>query len=225
MTDDDLIRFADGEADAASAAVIAAAIAGDPAMAAKVARYRTLRTAAAALFDDVLREPVPDRLLSLLRPAATITGIAAAREARARSFALPERAALAATLVAGFVGGHFLAPPTAAPLTADAELTRSLDGNPASAIKIGFSYRDRAKNYCRVFRDDRATPAAGVACRDDDGWRLRVVAAAAPHPSGEYRTAAAELPPAVSATVDATIAGPPLDTLGEAAAAQRGWTR
>jgi len=87
---------------------------------------------------------------------------------------------------------------------------------------MGISYRDRANTYCRVFRDERAAPVAGIACHAADGWRLRVVTAAPSRPSGEYRTAAADLPPAVAATVDATIVGDPLNAAGEAAAARRG---
>ena len=222
MTDDDLMRFADGEADAATAAVVTAAIAADPATAAKVGRYRTQRVAAAAAFNDVLGEPVPDRLLALLRPAPAVADLAVARAARARRFAVPHWAALAATLVVGFLAGHGFAPPTSTPLTADMALTRSLDGQVVPAIRIGLSYRDRANEFCRVFHDDRAAPTAGIACHESGGWRLRV-AAAAPRQVTEYHTAAGDLPPAVTATLDATIVGVPLDALGEASAAKSGW--
>ena len=225
MTDDDLMRFADGEADTATIVAVTAAVAADPRVAARVEQYRAQRAFAAASFDDVLAEPVPDHLLALLRPAATVTDIMAAREKRVRRFPLSQWSALAATLVAGVAVGHLLAPPAVAPLVADARLASSLDGRPVAAIRIGFSYRDGTATYCRVFRDDRAGPTSGVACRDDDGWRLRVVAAAVPRPLGDYRTAAADLPAAVTATVDATIAGAPLDALGEAAAEQREWKR
>ena len=222
MTDDDLMRFADDEADAVTAAIVTAAIAADPATAARVARYRAQRVAAAAAFDDVLAEPVPDSLLVVLRPMPTVTDLTAARAARARRFAVPQWAALAATLVVGLVAGHVLAPPAAAPLTADAALTRSLDGGVVSEIRIAFSYRDRANDFCRVFHDDRAAPTAGIACRENDAWRMRV-AAAAPRQATDYRTAAGDLPPAVTATIDATIFGVPLDAVGEASAAKRGW--
>ena len=225
MTDDDLMRFVDGESDAATAAMITVALARDPAVAAKVATAQRLRATAAASFDAILLEPVPERLVALLRPASTVTGIAAARDARARRFDFAQWGALAATLVVGAVVGHFFTSPTVEPLDADAALTRSLDGNPTPAIKIGFSYRDRVNTYCRVFRDDRADPIVGVACHDDEGWRLRVVTTVAPKRSGEYRLAAAELPPAITATIDATIMGTPLDALGEASAAKRGWKR
>jgi len=79
---DDLMRFADGETDPATTARIAAAIAGDPAMAAEVTRYRTLYAAAAEAFDEALAETIPDRLLALLRPAATVADIATAHVAR-----------------------------------------------------------------------------------------------------------------------------------------------
>lgn len=225
MTDDDLMRFADGESDAATAAAVIAEIAADPAVAAKVRKYRVQRTAAATAFDDVLAEPVPDRLVALLRPAPMAVDLAVARAARARGVVLPHWAALAATLVVGFVVGHRLTPSMITPLAADAALISSLDGNQVAAVRIGFSYRDRANDFCRVFRDDRVGSTAGIACHENGGWRMRVAAAAAPPSSEDYRTAAADLPPAVLATVDATIAGAPLDARGEVAAAKRGWKR
>ena len=223
MTDDDLMRFADGEADAATAAAVSAAIALDPAVAARVELYRAQRIAAATAFDGVLAEPVPDRLVALLRPAPTVADLAVARAARTSRAVLPQWAALAATLVAGLVAGHLLMPPTSPPLTADAALVSSLDGNTVPAITIGFSYRDRANDYCRVFHDNRVDPTAGIACREVAGWRLRVAAAAVRPSTQDYHTAASDLPPAVLATVDATIAGTPLDARGEAVAKKRGW--
>ena len=216
------MRFADGEADAATSAAITAAIAGDPTAGAKVGWYRAQRAAAAAAFDDLLAEAMPDHLLALLRPAPDAVDLAVARAARTRRFAIPQWAALAATLVAGFVAGHGFAPPTATPLTADVALSRGLDGRMVPAIRIGLSYRDRANEFCRVFHDDRAAPTAGIACHENGGWRLRV-AAAAPRQVTEYHTATDDLPPAVTATLDATILGVPLDALGEASAAKRGW--
>ena len=56
----------------------------NPAIASEVARYRTLCAAAAAAeaFDEALAESIPDRLLALLRPAATVADIATAHVAR-----------------------------------------------------------------------------------------------------------------------------------------------
>jgi hypothetical protein len=45
----------------------------------------------------------------------------------------------------------------------------------------------------------------------------------APQTSTDYRTAASATPPAVLASVDATIAGEALDAAAERAARDRGW--
>ena len=222
MIDEDLMRFADGEADAATSAAVTAAIAGDPIRVQRSGGYRAQRAAAATAFDDLLAEPVPDHLLALLRPAPAAVYLAVARAARTPRFAILQWAALAATLVAGFLAGHEFAPPAATLFTVDAALTHSLDGGVVPAIRIALSYRNRMNKFCRVFHDDRATPTAGIACQQNGGWRL-LVAAAATGEVTDYRTAADDLPAAITATLDATISGAPLDVVGETSAAKRGW--
>ena len=226
MTDDRLSRYVDGELDATGSAAVEAAMANDPAVRASVGRQRALRNSAAVAFDDVLAEPVPLHLIAALRPMATVSEIAPARERRNSRMGFVQRwGALAAMLVAGLLGGRALAPLRPAPLTVDAALARGLDGRNVQAIALGLSYRDRGGQFCRVFRDDRAAPAAGIACRATDGWALRVVAAANSRPAGAYRAASGDLPPAVTATLDSTIAGSALDAAGEADASRRGWQR
>jgi anti-sigma factor RsiW len=57
-----LMAYVDGEVDAATAREIEAAIAADPAVAARAQRLRNSAVMARAAFADALHEPVPERL-------------------------------------------------------------------------------------------------------------------------------------------------------------------
>jgi hypothetical protein len=106
--------------------------------------------------------------------------------------------------------------------TLEQALTAQLASRPdGSGVGIGISFRDRAGDYCRTFLLQRQEPLAGLACRSDAGWELRVLADA-PAPDGEVRAAGA-MPLAVLQAVDAAIAGEPLDAAAEAAARDAGW--
>jgi anti-sigma factor RsiW len=66
-TDDTLLTaYVDGELDAAGVAEIEAAMAADPALARRVRVLRDATAALRAVFNDVAREPVPERLLAPL---------------------------------------------------------------------------------------------------------------------------------------------------------------
>lgn len=224
MTDERLLRYVDGELDPAYIADFEAGMAADPALRAAVERHRALRASAASAFDAVLAEPVPAHLLAALEPPTNVVDIASARPRRSLGGGFVQRwGALAATLVIGMVAGQALAPEQLPPLSADAELARALDGGAVAGLATAISYRDQRGDYCRVFRDRREQPAAGVACREAKGWTLRVVASERGDLTTDYRTASAALPPAVLATVDASIQGAPFDAAGEAGAARRGW--
>jgi len=64
-----LIAYLDGELDAATSSEVAAAIAADPALAREAQALAETSAVLRAAFDDVLHEPVPERLLSVARGA------------------------------------------------------------------------------------------------------------------------------------------------------------
>src|SRR5258708_37679137 len=66
-SDEHLIAYLDGELDAATSSEVAAAIAADPALAREAQALAETSAALRAAFDDVLHEPVPERLLSAAR--------------------------------------------------------------------------------------------------------------------------------------------------------------
>jgi len=233
----------DGELPPADAAAIEAAAAADPALAARIERARTLRAAVAGAFADALAEPAPPRLLATIRGAAVVD-LGEARARRSRPPTLPtvpaaaRWGALAASLALAFYAGRLLAPapPPAAivsgptGMVAGGALASSLGAQLASnqardaPVKIGVSFRAIDGVYCRTFALRQATPIAGLACREPDGWRVRVAAlSAALAPDGGYRTAGDETPAPVLEAMDQLIQGAPLDAAGEARAKAAGW--
>lgn len=225
--DETLMAYADGELDAAARAEVDAAIAADPALRARVDAHRELRRLVSGAYAGAADEPVPERFAAMLRPAPVVD-LAAARARRApRNWpAWSNWAAIAATLVVGVLAGRMIEPsaPIATQdgaLVAQGELARTLDTQLASASgEVGLSFRNRDGDYCRTFRSDGV---AGLACREADGWSVRMAMSTGPAAVGDYRMAASETPPEVLRAVEAMIAGPPLDTEAEAAARARGW--
>lgn len=235
ITDQQLMAYADGELDAAAAAEVDAAIAADPPLGEAVARHRALRRQLRDAFAPALDEPVPERLMALVRAPAAPTADVVALSPR-RRWALPEWAGMAAALVLGVaLSQAFLRPGPAdlrtvagGALRAHGALAQALDRqlaaevSPGDRIAVGLSFRDGSGTYCRSFvlRDER--PLAGLACRADDGWHVPI-ASEAPAETGELRQAAAALPPAVLLAVETRLAGDTLDAEAERRARDAGW--
>jgi anti-sigma factor RsiW len=113
--DEVLIAYLDGELDAESADNVAAAIARDPALADEAQRLAATAGVLRAAFDDVLHEPVPERLLAAARGEVSgekvvkfpepRKGTAAQSAARwQRWVALPIAASLAALMIGAGIG-------------------------------------------------------------------------------------------------------------------------
>jgi hypothetical protein len=240
LSDDVLRAFVDGELDAAAASRVQARLAHDERAVAFVRREQALRERLQAAYEPVLTEPVPDRLLAMLRPAAAndararadVVDLAAARARRPRLAAWPTWLGIAASLLLGIAIGHRLLPAgqpveaTGGQWVAQADLARALDTQSAATrgapVQMAVSFVDRDGRYCRSFAVSRDA-MAGLACRDAGRWQLEVVARA-PTTGGDYRQAASSLPNAVLQAIDARIAGAPLDAVAEAQALHRGWS-
>jgi len=204
-----------------------------------------LRRRVSAAYDDVLREPVPDRLKKLLDVPgpAPVVDLAAERARRARPAAAmtakpawrwAQWGGMAASLAVGVIaglqfagdradgallkdrGGHVVAGPT---------LAQALDTRLASdapdRVAVQLSFLDRSGRYCRTFTADAV---AGLACHDGQRWDV-VTTAQAPAQSGAMRQAASSLPRPVLDAVDAQIAGSALGAAQERTARDRGWRR
>ena len=241
-SEETLIAYADGELDAAQRVALETAMAGDPELAQRVARHQALRARLQAAFAPVLAEPVPERLLASVQGAAAgpraASVVALPRRERAR-WSWPQWSAIAASLIVGAQLGPALLRPGAdatlvdtrgGRLAASGVLARALadqlaSSQPAGApVRIGVSFRSRGGAYCRTF-SLTAGGLAGLACHEQNAWRIETLSRAETEPAaGEYRPAASALPPAVAGTLAEMIAGEPLDAAAESAARERGWT-
>jgi hypothetical protein len=97
-----------------------------------------------------------------------------------------------------------------------------------SPVQIGVSFRSKDGNYCRTFQLREHTNLAGLACRDQDKWKLEALAQGEASPPGahpEFRPAGSALPPSIAQAVDQAIDGEPLDAAAEAHAKTNQWRR
>jgi hypothetical protein len=240
LDDETLIAYADGELDAAARAAVEAAMAADSALAQRVARHRELRRRLQAAFEPVLAEPLPERLLASARGADAKAGPGPRGSRPERRWSWPEWGAIAASLVLGVLAAALLGPAAGGgPIVArngrmfaGGTLSSALSSQLASTqpagapVQIGVSFRTGDGSYCRTFVLQEGQSLAGLACHEHGAWELRVVAQneSGGSAGGGYRAAATGLAPAVAHTLDALIAGAPLDAAGEAAARARHWS-
>jgi len=247
-SDEVLMAYADGEVEDATRRLVEKAMLEDPDVAARVARHRALRAAVSGAFSSVIDEPIPERLLAAAGKARVprrdnVVSLVPTRAAKS-----PERPpswrpyALAASVLLGVAIGYILWHDSSL-LTAGANggwvargaLSRALSDqlaadHPAGSVAaIGLSYRTKSGEYCRTFSLTR-DGTAGVACREDEAWQVKVLAAQAPLAEASsvgaqpgYRAAASADSPLIRAAVESDIQGDALDQSAEAAARTAGW--
>jgi hypothetical protein len=238
-----LMAYVDGELDAAARAEVEAAMRDDPEIGQRIAEYRGLRDKLKAAYEPVLAEPVPARLLSVLRTdGATGAGHAQPRPRQPRRLRPRWRypATVAASVVVAVCVAMF-ARQSARPALMEnrggtrvavgvlaRDLSNRLAGDAgADEVRIGVSFLARNGEYCRTFSATGEQASAGIACRTPQRWEIRDLAQAKELANsgaqGDYRTASSTLPPSVLAAVQARIAGDPLDRDGEIRARKGGW--
>jgi hypothetical protein len=254
IPDELLSAYVDGELEGTDRARVEQAIALDARLAQRVARHRALRARLRKAFDRALDEPVPQRLvnaakLPLASGPAQIIDLARVRASRVRRpekrrAALPRRAtiAVAASLLVGLgagllieavITGTGLTAYRGGSLLASGSLNRALNDQLAitapvsGAVRIGLSFRAKTGGYCRTFVIDNTRALAGLACREQQQWRILTLLgtdAAGSHGSAQaYRMASSAMPPALLQAVNEHISGEPLDAAAEAKARRGGW--
>ncbi|KQN09625.1 anti-sigma factor [Sphingobium sp. Leaf26] len=228
MTDIDeamLIALVDGELDEVNRRRVERAVAGDSALAERLAQHRRLRERLAGHYAPMAQEPVPDRLRSLLDASETVVPLE--RPVR-RWGSWVTGGAIAASLVLGLGVGR-LSREDVGPIgmqngvmVAKGPLATALDSQLASAqddaaIRIGLTFQRKGGGWCRSF--DGAM--AGVACHEGEGWQVQQVLPGAGRETAYRQASSADV--RVMATVDALMAGAPVDAAGEKAAVAKGW--
>lgn len=235
-TEEALMAYADGELAEDQAAQVAAAIAADPQLAARVEAHRRLRRQLSAAYDPRLAQPVPLRLqAAAARLARAQRDAAAAPSPSDRRWGWQQWGAMAASLVVGVLLAQGL-PMADVPgaiasreghLVAHGELARGLDRQPSGAalsgLDVRMSFMDADGQACRVFVTSGDASLAGLACRHGKGWRLPVLMQAPAAVDQAMRQAASPLPSALLDAVDARIVGEPFDAVAEDAAIRAEW--
>ena len=237
VTQEQLMAYADGELDGVEKALVEAELTSNAEARATVDRHRALRAKLSGAFAPALEEPVPQRLVEAARaaakaPAPNVVDFAAARE-RKLGWTRREWGAMAACLMVGVLfGGVALRKPdpmimaSNGGLVANGALERALDTQLASdagkTVRIGLTFRGQGGESCRTYSYENGG-VSGMACREDDTWRVQMAVASAPRAPSQFRTASVETPPALLALVEEKIAGETLDAAQEKAARDGGW--
>lgn len=213
-----LMAYADGELGPIEARRVAQAIAADPALAEQVDRHRALAASLRDAFASIERAPVPANLETLLRESSKVVPLSPRNE---RPFWV---GAVAASLIAGLFAAPLVMPRSDLVIEdgrtlARGDIARALDTQlastqaDASIVRIGVTFRDKARRLCRSF-ERGAT--GGIACASGKDWQVERLYGGLTAQRADYRQAgspAAEL----MADAQAMMAGEPLDAADEAA--------
>lgn len=228
VSKEELAAWADGEVTGQRGVEITALVAADPALQAQVQAHLALKARLAAHFAPIAEAPVPDQLARLLQSPtpAPVIDLAAVRADRAERRRLPRWTWLAAPALAASIALAVVLPAGGdAPADgyAGSQLARVLDNQLVAtqgsdaATRVLLSFRDAEGTFCRAYS---ASDAGGIACRDDNGWRIVALGAGGSGQGSEYRQAGvAEVLAAAQAMAD----GPALDAAQEEAARANGW--
>ena len=250
ISEEQLEAYVDGELSDAQRALIEQALSQDAAIAQRIAGHQALRERLRGTFDAVLQEPVPQQLIDLVKSvpvesAASIADLSAARDRQRRPVGsrLPSKSGwltIAASILVGSIAGLL-----AARWHSDADLTTIKDGRlvargvlatalneqlasaipPNASVRVGLSFKSRSGRYCRTFEFAGPQGAAGLACYDQQQWRVQTLIekSATEGTDPTYRMAGSAIPPLLLQSVSENISGEPLDAQAEMRARGAGW--
>ncbi len=239
VEEEEFFAWLDGELSPDDAARVAAEVAADGELSRRAQEHRAMTSELRGAFGTVEAQPVPEWLERAIETGfdSKIVDIGEARATRERR-AQPlwvQAAAIAATLVVGLFTGNLLSGGVAGDgssspiearggrLVASTDLGRALStrlaGAPANdGPRIGLTFREKDGTICRTFEDQSAS---GLACRDDDDWRIRSLFQGEQGQATDYRMASGPEPQLMEA-VEAVIHGEPFDAAQEKAALENG---
>lgn len=233
ISPEELAAYADGEISGERQAEVEASIAADPALAQQVAAHLALRASLGAHFAPVLGQPVPERLTSMLAGTDSlqtdnnIVSLVGARERQQAKKKIPRWGwvagpALAASLAlavllprGGDEGADFAGPQLASVLDRQLISSQQQDAD----IRILLSFRSKNGDLCRAYRGETA---GGIACREQQGWRVVNQLEGSGTDASEYRQAGSG-DAALLAIAQDMAEGPALGSEQEVAAKEAGW--
>lgn len=249
IPDELVYAYVDGELSDADRVLVEEAMAQQASVAERVQRQQALRGNLQKAYEEVLEEPIPERLLQAahLLSCSELRGIidsASVRAERPRSVwshfsANSVRVAIAASLLIGaFLGlgiEHFssngnLIEFRNGTMLASGALATILDDQlanavpPSAPIRVGLSFEAKTGNYCRTFTAIGVRRLDGLACNHRQRWRiLTLIEGPLRGDAHEYRMADSNLPPELLQAIGANIRGEPLDAQAERRARSSGW--
>lgn len=230
ITDEMLVAYLKGALAGEDRAAVEAAVAADPEVAERLRGHRVIGE---LMHGALTGPPVDDVEDPPVRTAAPVVSLQAARARRAEpkpkatAPKLPSRPieprwiAIALGLAAGAVIGLFIPRPetglmtgrmeAAGPLAATLQTKLAAEQGEGASIRVGRTFRTKAGAWCRTFSSREGL--AGVACRENSAWRVRMA----------ERGQASQPSAAVLATVGALTDGRPIDSAAEKRARASGW--
>lgn len=230
VTREQIAAYADGELGGTELAEVEAAIAADPAIADQVEKHRMLKAQLAAHFAPFAKQPVPERLSALVHTGdehGEVVSFAAERRKRglaplARRWAPIAGPAIAASLLlavwqpwrVGEVPEGYAKGELATALDTQLIATQGLEVEP----RILLTFRDRAGQFCRVYRK---AETGGIACHNETGWKIERELGVGLAQTTEYRQAGSDT--VILAAAQEMSAGEALDAVEEAQAMEKGW--
>jgi hypothetical protein len=250
FSDEILMAYADGELSEPVRSEVERALRADPALAARVAQHKAMRSRMSHVFANIVNEAIPPRPQPGVGTGKVVqlNAVRAARQQQQQQQQVRERArwswrqgaAVLAALVLGVLagalglrafddGGRILAvSATDGALVAQGTLATALSrqlasgGGPGTRVRIGASFLARDGSWCRSFA---IGASAGLACMAGGQWRIPVLAEGAPGDPDASRQGAGDIPNAVLAAIDQRIVGAALGADDERAARARDWKR
>ncbi|HET7609225.1 MAG TPA: hypothetical protein VFL84_11150 [Gammaproteobacteria bacterium] len=240
--DEALSALIDGALPSDEAAALRARMLREPDLAARFAAMERANRAVGDAYRDVVDEPLPERVLELLRaPQARegkVVDLAARRQRRVAPAWLPHAAAAGVALAIGLGLGLTLSQRSdgpsgllaaTGPVEQGSPLHELLESSPSgeprdvggATAEARYTFRAQGGEWCRELAvSSGASRNAAVACRRGGVWRIDLVGVEAA--DGEvYRPAGGDSP--VAGAVDALIDGEPLEPEAERALVGRGW--
>ena len=226
-----LDAYVDGQLPPGEMERVAAMLTVRPDLEAYVAQQEKLRIR--LKLEAVLAAPLPERLLNAVHRSPVSWRWRLSRLLD-RDFMIRSLAPACVALAVGLLVGTALQPARdlglsgSGQIVAQGALGRALTTKLASAgydgrgARIGISFRNHAGEDCRTFTSGNI---AGLACHQNDAWRITALVTQLPQASGDYRMAGSEMPGAIRQAVEAAIDGAPYDAGAEARAQARGWSK
>jgi len=235
VTPEEIAAFADGELTGERKSAVALVALANPEVAQQIEQHRAFKAMLADHYAPVALEPVPSHLRAGLEKSdglakaqgevVDLTAVQAQRAEKSRNsrhWGWIAGPALAASLVLAVTwpGQNSDEVLYADPQLSDVLSTQLVASQATdSETKILLTFQDKAGRYCRAFS---GSSSAGIACRDNEGWRLETFGEGGSESSSDYRLAGSN-DPAILQRAQKMAEGPALDASGEAQAMARDW--